>query len=735
MRRLQTSLAVLTCLAAAAAAEEKAESVAPRAGELAKQVRPSLVAIEPAGRDGEIAGVGTGFIISADGLIATNLHVIGEARPLRVEVPGGKRLEVTGIHAWSREKDLAVIRVQAADLKLAALELGASAALSQGDYVAAMGNPMGLRFSVVEGVVSAMQEVDGQKFIQLAMPVERGNSGGPLVDKDGKVIGIVSMKSALTDNIGFAVPVDELRALLENPAPVAMKNWLTIGALSEKLWKANGGRWTQRAGVIRARERNDAAFGERTLCIHQPDPPPLPYEISVRVKLDDESGAAGLMFCSDGADTHYGFYPTNGGLRLTRFEGPDVYSWKILETVQSAAYHHGDWNHLRVRLEVDRIQCFVNGEAVITSDDSVLRSGRAGLCKFRHTQPDFKDFRIVREAGTGNPVAEAVAALIGAAARGEPLSAEARETLAAYPDTTREIAEREAAALDKRAAALRHHAAGAHEQAVARELTELLAAKEPHDSDLTRAGFLLAKLDNPEFEVAHGMAELDRLAGELEVSLTKADRSSPDKTLAALHRWMFQENGFHGSYEDMNHKANSYLNEVIDDREGLPITLCLLHREFGRRIGLDVGLRNFQGRVLNHVGIPGEPPREVYVDAFERGKILTESETAAWLLELNGEPPMPETWKPVTNRDVILRMLNNLTANAAAARDDRRVLRYLDVSLAIVPDAAHQRLQRLLLHARSGEIEKARADAAYLIGQEPEGIDTLRVLELMQSLK
>jgi regulator of sirC expression with transglutaminase-like and TPR domain len=96
---------------------------------------------------------------------------------------------------------------------------------------------------------------------------------------------------------------------------------------------------------------------------------------------------------------------------------------------------------------------------------------------------------------------------------------------------------------------------------------------------------------------------------------------------------------------------------------------------------------------------------------------------------------MPETWKPVANRDVILRMLNNLTANAAAARDDTRILRYLDVSLAIAPDAAHQRLQRLLLHARSGEIEKARADAAYLIGQEPEGIDTMRVLELMQSLK
>lgn len=728
MRRL---LFILFLINSAASAEDE-DAAPPRAAELSKRARASLVSIEPAGRDGEIAGVGTGFVI-ADGLIATNMHVIGEARPLKVSLPDGAKLEVTAIEAWNREKDLAILRVGAQGLT--PLSLGDSSALSQGDYVAAMGNPLGLRFSVVEGVVSAVRELDGHQMIQIAMPVERGNSGGPLLDRAGKVVGIVSMKSTLTDNLGFAVPVDELKALMAKAAPVAMKSWLTIGALNAKVWTSTGALWTQRAGVIRVRGQDLKSFGGRALCIHQTEPPALPYEISVRVKVDVENGAAGLIFCSDGADTHYGFYPTSGTLRLTRFEGPDVESWTILEQKHHAAYKPGEWNHLRVRLEAERIQCFVNGEIVITSQDTKLRAGRAGLAKFRHTEPDFKGFRVSNEAAGADPVADAIAALTGAASRGDSFSPEALETLAAYPDTTLQIMEREAAALEKRAAALRGMAAEAHEQSVARQLKELLEKKEPADSDLARAAFLLARLDNPEFDPADGMAELDRMAEELKSSLTADDKSSPEKTLAALHRWMFQQNGFHGGIEDMNHRANSYLNEVIADREGLPITLCLLHQEFASRLGLRVSLRSLPGRVMNYLQLPGEPPRDIYIDAFERGKQFTESEASAWLLELNNELPDVASWQPVVHRAIILRMVNNLLANAGYTKDDTRLLRYLDTALTLDRDSAPHRLQRMLLHAKAGRRDKARADAATLITQQPPGIDILRVTELMESLK
>ena len=109
------------------------------------------------------------------------------------------------------------------------------------------------------------------------------------------------------------------------------------------------------------------------LCLNQTKFPKLPFEIEVEVQLEDESGAAGLVFNSDGKDKHYGFYPTNGSLRLTRFDGPNVFSWTILDTVQSQAYLPSEWNRIRVRLEENgRMVCSVNEEVVIDMIDHGL---------------------------------------------------------------------------------------------------------------------------------------------------------------------------------------------------------------------------------------------------------------------------------------------------------------------------------------------------------------------------
>ena len=94
-----------------------------------------------------------------------------------------------------------------------------------------MGNPHGLRNSVVAGVNSGIREIDGRKMMQLAIPIEPGNSGGPVVDMHGRVHGIVTMKSLVTANLGFAVDIAPLKALLDSPNPVSIDKWLTIGSL------------------------------------------------------------------------------------------------------------------------------------------------------------------------------------------------------------------------------------------------------------------------------------------------------------------------------------------------------------------------------------------------------------------------------------------------------------------------------------------------------------------------
>jgi S1-C subfamily serine protease len=144
---------------------------------LAVIARESVVVVSYFGRDGTEEGVGAGVVVATNGLIATCLHVIGEARPIRVRLHNGSRHEVTEIHAWDRNLDLALIRIDAPGLQ--PLPLGNSDALNQGASVVAIGNPLGLEHSIVQGVVSARRDFDGQEMLQLAIPIEPGNSGGP----------------------------------------------------------------------------------------------------------------------------------------------------------------------------------------------------------------------------------------------------------------------------------------------------------------------------------------------------------------------------------------------------------------------------------------------------------------------------------------------------------------------------------------------------------------------------
>src|SRR6185503_14624048 len=95
------------------------------------------------------------------------------------------------------------------------LPLGDSQKLKIGQAIAALGHPQGLEHSVVAGVLSGKRDVEGIPMLQIAMPIEQGNTGGPVLDMQGRVVGIVSMKSLITANLGFAVPVSALKNILE----------------------------------------------------------------------------------------------------------------------------------------------------------------------------------------------------------------------------------------------------------------------------------------------------------------------------------------------------------------------------------------------------------------------------------------------------------------------------------------------------------------------------------------
>ncbi|MGK0186939.1 MAG: serine protease Do, partial [Verrucomicrobiales bacterium] len=137
--------------------------------ELVDQIRPSLVTVLQIGREGGEQGIGSGFVIDESGLIATNLHVIGEGRRVRVRLADGREPTVIAVHAWDRKMDLAILRVEAEGLQR--LELSTAESVNQGVETLALGNPEGLEFSVTRGVVSGVRDVNGIEMIQAAVPI------------------------------------------------------------------------------------------------------------------------------------------------------------------------------------------------------------------------------------------------------------------------------------------------------------------------------------------------------------------------------------------------------------------------------------------------------------------------------------------------------------------------------------------------------------------------------------
>ncbi|RJP33406.1 MAG: DegQ family serine endoprotease [Candidatus Omnitrophota bacterium] len=165
-------------------------------------------------------GQGSGFIISADGYILTNNHVVGEANKIKVKLNDNRDFEAKLIGADPRS-EVAVIKIEATDLP--ALTLGDSDNMEVGEWVIAIGNPFGLSHTVTTGVVSAKGRssvgiADYEDFIQTDAAINPGNSGGPLLNLEGQVIGIntaIISRSGGYMGIGFAIPSNMVKSIFD----------------------------------------------------------------------------------------------------------------------------------------------------------------------------------------------------------------------------------------------------------------------------------------------------------------------------------------------------------------------------------------------------------------------------------------------------------------------------------------------------------------------------------------
>jgi serine protease Do len=233
---LSGSAATPTPPAGATSAPVVASSAAPLSGgvdpvvAVAAKVRSAVVTISSTTGDQiglfgvPTGGIGSGFIIDSNGLILTNAHVVEGATSLTVALEDGRELDARVV-ASDTNLDLAVVKVAATGLPT--VEIGASADLQVGQLVVAIGSPLGaFTDSVTSGILSATgrtitvtdaasrQRKTIDNLLQTDAAINEGNSGGPLLDANGRVIGINTAEAASANGIGFAIPIDEAAAII-----------------------------------------------------------------------------------------------------------------------------------------------------------------------------------------------------------------------------------------------------------------------------------------------------------------------------------------------------------------------------------------------------------------------------------------------------------------------------------------------------------------------------------------
>ncbi|KAK6295226.1 hypothetical protein J4Q44_G00344520 [Coregonus suidteri] len=238
---------------------------------------PAVVYIEIVGRhpfSGREVPIsnGSGFIISSDGLIVTNAHVVANKRGVWVKLTNGETYNAT-VQDVDQVADIATIKINAQH-PLPTLSLGLSSDVRQGEFVVAMGSPFALRNTITSGIVSSVQR--GSKELGLSKPnmdyiqtdaaIDFGNSGGPLINLDGEVIGINTMK--VTAGISFAIPSDHVKHFLNQASD---KKKSRLGELDTKRRYIGVMMLTLTPSIIAELKLRDSSFPDVThgIMIHR----------------------------------------------------------------------------------------------------------------------------------------------------------------------------------------------------------------------------------------------------------------------------------------------------------------------------------------------------------------------------------------------------------------------------------------------------------------------------------
>jgi regulator of sirC expression with transglutaminase-like and TPR domain len=253
-----------------------------------------------------------------------------------------------------------------------------------------------------------------------------------------------------------------------------------------------------------------------------------------------------------------------------------------------------------------------------------------------------------------------------------------------------------------------------------------------HALDLGRAALAIARPDYPQLDVDAYLGRIDALAAEVDKHLT-GDESDLHRSIAALSYVLFRKNGYRGNRDEYFDAKNSFLNEVIDRRTGIPITLSVLYMEVARRVDLPLSGVGFPGHFLVKYS---DGQQEIVIDPFNGGDIKSSENLRQLLSGLYGSrvPWTTRLLDAVTKRQIVRRMLNNLKFIYLKQRDFVKALTALDRMMIADPSLAEDLRERGAVYQALECFPQAKADLENYLKLAPDAPDAGEIKEQLAAL-
>ncbi|MBW4459231.1 MAG: tetratricopeptide repeat protein [Nodosilinea sp. WJT8-NPBG4] len=268
--------------------------------------------------------------------------------------------------------------------------------------------------------------------------------------------------------------------------------------------------------------------------------------------------------------------------------------------------------------------------------------------------------------------------------------------------------------------------------ALSRELLYQELQRPTAQVSLARAALYIAQEDYPHLVVNDYLAMLDRMAETLQQRLPQ-DRY-PLKIIGAINDYLFSELNFSGNSVDYYDPRNSFLNDVLERRVGIPITLSLVYLELADRIGFPMAGVSMPGHFLIR---PTVEEMDVFVDPFNRGEILFEQDCRERLKQMFGDPSQlePQHLVSITPATFLVRILTNLKLIYLQNRDVPKALDAINRILLICPEAVGEWRDRGLIHYQQGLLDQARLDLERYLHQQPDASDAFEIRRVIEQIE